>query len=236
MSTQGTEHVDTVIVGGGQAGLATGYHLKRLGHEPSDPRRPRSRRRRVADALGLASPVHVRPVLGAAGLAVPRARLVVPHQGRDGRLPGGVRVGVRSHVRTGVTVDRLTREGDRFVLTPGRLPPRGPQRRRRDGSVPGPQGAAVRERARPIDRPTPFQRVPAAVAAPDPVPCCSSARAIRGPTSRWRSFASIPRGCPVGTPATCPCRSTAVAVTSASECSGSWAITCSRSGPRSDGA
>ena len=31
MSTQGTERVDTVIVGGGQAGLATGYHLKRLG-------------------------------------------------------------------------------------------------------------------------------------------------------------------------------------------------------------
>ena len=34
MSIEGTERVDTVIVGGGQGGLATAYHLKRLGHDP----------------------------------------------------------------------------------------------------------------------------------------------------------------------------------------------------------
>ena len=30
-SIDGSEHVETVIVGGGQAGLATGYHLARRG-------------------------------------------------------------------------------------------------------------------------------------------------------------------------------------------------------------
>ena len=34
MSIEATERVETVIVGGGQGGLATGYHLKRLGHDP----------------------------------------------------------------------------------------------------------------------------------------------------------------------------------------------------------
>ena len=30
-TTQAGEHLDTIIVGGGQAGLATGYELKREG-------------------------------------------------------------------------------------------------------------------------------------------------------------------------------------------------------------
>ena len=31
-SRQDTEHTETVIVGGGQAGLAVGYHLTKRGH------------------------------------------------------------------------------------------------------------------------------------------------------------------------------------------------------------
>src|SRR5687767_5289954 len=34
MSIEGTERVDTVIVGGGQGGLATAYHRKRLAQDP----------------------------------------------------------------------------------------------------------------------------------------------------------------------------------------------------------
>ena len=59
MGIEGTERVETVIVGGGQAGLATGYFLQR-GRPSRDPGRPRAGRRRVADALGLAAALHVR--------------------------------------------------------------------------------------------------------------------------------------------------------------------------------
>ena len=44
MGTEGTERVETVIIGGGQAGLATGYHLKRRGLARRDPGRARARR------------------------------------------------------------------------------------------------------------------------------------------------------------------------------------------------
>ena len=45
--TRSTEHHETVIVGGGQAGLATGYHLQRRGREV---RRSSTRDERVGDA------------------------------------------------------------------------------------------------------------------------------------------------------------------------------------------
>ena len=53
-----------------------------------DPGCERANRRRLAQAVGLASSVHPRALRRAAGLALPRARLVLPHQGRGRRLPG----------------------------------------------------------------------------------------------------------------------------------------------------
>jgi len=81
------ERFETVIVGGGQAGLATGYHLARrgrpfvildAGRRVGDPWRGRW------DSLRLFTPARYD---GLPGDALPRAGLVVPDQGPGGRLP-----------------------------------------------------------------------------------------------------------------------------------------------------
>ena len=56
------EHVETVIIGGGQAGLAVGYHLKSRKARIRHPRRERARRRFLAQAVALASAVLPREV------------------------------------------------------------------------------------------------------------------------------------------------------------------------------
>ena len=73
------ERYDTVVIGGGQAGLTAGYYLSRQQGSVRDPRRERTRGRRVEEALGLASPVHTCDLQRASGLpACP---------GRPGRIP-----------------------------------------------------------------------------------------------------------------------------------------------------
>ena len=42
--TYSVERVNTVVVGGGQAGLSVGYHLKRVGCAVRDPGRQRADR------------------------------------------------------------------------------------------------------------------------------------------------------------------------------------------------
>ena len=111
MEADAAEHFETVIIGGGQAGLAVGYHLAQRGPAVRDPRRERAGRRHLAQALGLAAPVHARPATTACrACAFPAPRLVVPDEGRDGRLPRGVRARASScRSRTGVRVDGLRR-------------------------------------------------------------------------------------------------------------------------------
>ena len=55
-----------------------------------DPRRERACRRSVAQPLGLASPLHAGPLQRATRDAVRGAEVVVPDEGRDGRLPRGL--------------------------------------------------------------------------------------------------------------------------------------------------
>ena len=52
------ERIETVVVGGGQAGLSVGYHLARRGLQLCHPRRQRADRRRLAEAVGLAPALH----------------------------------------------------------------------------------------------------------------------------------------------------------------------------------
>ena len=85
------EHIETVIIGAGQAGLSTAYHLKQQGRDCvvlDRNQRIGDDWRQQWDSLRLYSPAQVRRP---AGDAVPGRAVVVPRQGRRGRLPRGVR-------------------------------------------------------------------------------------------------------------------------------------------------
>ena len=83
MQTAATpERVETIVIGGGQAGLSVGYQLARRDQRVPDPRRRRARRRLLAQPLGLAAAVHAGPLR---------------RPGRDA-LPGAART--RSRPRT----------------------------------------------------------------------------------------------------------------------------------------
>ena len=85
-----------MIVGGGQAGLSTGYHLARRGLPfvilEANERIGDSWRKRW-DSLRLFTPARYD---GLPGRPLSRAGVVVPRQGRRRRLPGGLRGAVRS--------------------------------------------------------------------------------------------------------------------------------------------
>ena len=91
------EHVDVLVIGAGQAGLAVGWHLREQGITlvPA-PRRRTGGRARVAQPLGLAAAVHPRRVRRPARHAVPRPRRHVPDQGRGRGLPARLRRRVRA--------------------------------------------------------------------------------------------------------------------------------------------
>ena len=86
-----TEQVETIIVGGGQAGLAVGYYLAQRHRSfvilDANERTGDSWRKRW-DSLQLFTPAYLS---GLAGSGVSRAAEPLPDQGRDGRLPRGVR-------------------------------------------------------------------------------------------------------------------------------------------------
>ena len=118
-SNADTEYVETVVIGGGQAGLAVGYHLARLkqpfvildgGARIGDSWRNRW------DSLRLFTPARYDGLPGwrfpAPGWSFPTkdemADYLVSYAARFA-LP----------VTTGVTVERLSREGSRFVISAG---------------------------------------------------------------------------------------------------------------------
>ena len=114
------EYYETIVIGGGQAGLTAGYYLARQGREFLILDGERQRRRRLAQAVGLAAALHAREVQPAArACASPGVRVVVRDEGRDGRLPRGVRRRFELPVRTGVTVDGLTKVDGWFVVSAG---------------------------------------------------------------------------------------------------------------------
>jgi putative flavoprotein involved in K+ transport len=113
------ERFDTIVVGGGQAGLTMGYYLTRIGHRfvilEANPRVGDSWRNRW-DSLRLFTPGWYTSLHG---LRFPGARTSAPTKDQFADYLETYRSTLRLPVRTGVRVDRISRTGGRMVVDAG---------------------------------------------------------------------------------------------------------------------
>jgi len=114
-----TERFPVVVVGAGQAGLSVGYHLLRLGIRfvilDESPRVGDAWRRRW-DSLRLFSPARYD---GLDGMRFPARGDSYPTKDEMGDYLESYAERFSLPVRTGVRVDRITKEGDRFIVCAG---------------------------------------------------------------------------------------------------------------------
>ena len=113
------ERFETVIIGGGQAGLATGYHLARQGRSfiilDANERVGDPWRRRW-DSLRLYSPAKYD---GLPGMRFPARRAFFPTAHEMGDYLEAYATHFDLPVRTSTAADALWKEGDRYVVTAG---------------------------------------------------------------------------------------------------------------------
>jgi putative flavoprotein involved in K+ transport len=113
------ERVETVIVGGGQAGLATGYHLARQGHSfvilDANVRIGDSWRRRW-ESLRLYSPAKYD---GLPGMRFPARRPSFPTTAEMADYLEAYATQLELPVRSRTRVDALSKEGERYIVTTG---------------------------------------------------------------------------------------------------------------------
>jgi putative flavoprotein involved in K+ transport len=115
----GTEHVETVVIGGGQAGLATGYHLARLGRPfviLDDHQQVGDSWRRHWDSLRLYSPAQYD---GLPGMPFPARRWHYPTKDELADFLEAYAERFALPVRGGLRVSALAKEGERYVVTAG---------------------------------------------------------------------------------------------------------------------
>ena len=117
--TNGTERFETVIIGGGQAGLSVGYYLARQGRSfvilDASERIGDSWRKRW-DSLRVFTPARYD---GLPGWPFPAPAWSYPTKDEVGDYLEAYAVRFDLPVRTGVSVHGLSREGDRFVVAAG---------------------------------------------------------------------------------------------------------------------
>ncbi|HEX7148458.1 MAG TPA: NAD(P)-binding domain-containing protein [Actinomycetota bacterium] len=113
------ERYETVVVGGGQAGLATGYHLARLGRPfviLDAGQRVGDAWRARWDSLRLFTPARYS---GLPGMGFPAAAWHYPTKDEVAEYLEFYAARFQLPVRNGVRVDGLTRQGDRYLVTAG---------------------------------------------------------------------------------------------------------------------
>jgi putative flavoprotein involved in K+ transport len=120
-SLAGSEQVEVVVIGGGQAGLSVGYHLQQQGRDfvvlDTNERVGDAWRKRW-DSLRLFTPARYD---GLPGMSFPAPAHTYPTKDEMADYLGAYTARFRLPVRTGVKVDGLSRQGDRFVVTSGDL-------------------------------------------------------------------------------------------------------------------
>jgi putative flavoprotein involved in K+ transport len=115
--TDGMVRVETVVIGAGQAGLSTGYHLSRRGRDfviLDSVRRIGDNWRSHWDSLRLFSPARVADL---PGMRFPAPSDSYPSQDEMADYLEAYAARFELPVRTGVRVARLSREGERYVVT-----------------------------------------------------------------------------------------------------------------------
>src|SRR5215208_1714336 len=113
------ERYETVIVGGGQAGLSVGYHLKKQGRSfvilDASERIGDSWRKRW-ESLRLYSPAFRD---GLPGMPFPAPRTTYPTKDEMGDYLEAYAARFELTVRSGIAVEALTKEGGRYVAEAG---------------------------------------------------------------------------------------------------------------------
>ena len=119
MSEQIAQSIETLVIGGGQAGLAVGYHLKKLGLPfliLDASQRVGDAWRNRWDSLRLFSPVRFNSL---PGLRFPGRGDSFPTKDEAADYLESYAERFHLPVQMGVTVDRLLRRGGRFLVTAG---------------------------------------------------------------------------------------------------------------------
>jgi putative flavoprotein involved in K+ transport len=114
-----SEHFETVVIGGGQAGLSVGYHLARRDRRfvilDANERIGDSWRKRW-DSLRLFTPARYD---GLAGWSFPASALSFPTKDEMADYLESYAARFDLPVRTGVKVEALSRQDERYILTSG---------------------------------------------------------------------------------------------------------------------